>query len=100
MSSDNAAALPDQTVPRASARMSRPSVDEAIALASHDAGANSTRPASTPTMPPATAQRTAAPRACTQACSARVDSLQPVEATVGDQSWRSRFLRIMGCRPG
>ena len=39
-------------------------------------------------------------RALTQACSARVDSLQPVEATVGDQSWRLRFLRITRCRHG
>ncbi len=94
-----ATALPDHTVPRASANRMRRSVADATAEASHAAGANATMPNSTPTIAPQIAQRIPALRDASQACSAKVDSDQPV--TVGEDHRRCgpRFarLRIMAC---
>ena len=80
-------ALPFHTVPRASVSNNCSPVAEDTVAASQAAGAKATRPISTPSNAPASAQRPAAPRVRCHANSASVDSAKPVRAK---RAWRWR----------
>ena len=88
-----ATALPAQTVPRASASSTRSPLTDATQRASQAAGAKASNATAAPSTAPATAQRRPALRDLSQASSAKVDSPQPVAATVLPNMGRLRLRR-------